>query len=696
MGGFKDRKKAGLVYDSRTAKEDEEKKAKESKSVGGFAERKAAGLVYDSRIEAKKPLSTEGKKKTFGESYKQGPDPYAFIESLPKKDQGKIQSQESFEKESSPYVNAYNKVAKFSDSFRDYHDKKEVKKPEPIVETKPIVEERPITMDTPSTRKRKSSIVGDISSKYGLEDMFKKTRIKNEPFKKAFEGDDTPLKDSNFDWEGYEQYYTERLDQEKNVPFGPDAWKGREWAANEAIMEKANEYNPELFKKKYNERAASEGIIGDLKAGFDTGITGMSEALRATRNVAVGLSNKVAGKPDRDNFVEKTAYVKNVQEARAGVKEGRSFTRNIPENIAAIATQFIPGALVGGTGGLVILGSIAGGQNAGEALAEGATPAEAGMRGVVTGVAEGLLEKMFGWLPGPDMFAGQLKGLSGSMLNNVKRIVTSGVRPALGEAVEEVLIEPITQGSKKAIYDSSVSADNIIANPFKYEGIYSENGLIPMQRMWDSGRLGFIFGGIIGGARVPGQVREAKKVQEDIGKNLQMDLYVGNAMPEGTQSFEMSQKLQEKGGSNITNEEYQAYLKVLRPEIKELNVIAQENEAAAKEISKKYSDEKFVDDAIQTPTFVPPNNLPPMPEEELTQQKPELPVPQEYEAPTAEEFVAPENRLPMNDRAFDNVGDRNVKAFQQEHPEVQEFFRPYANHVLKTEFVKEPKRASIK
>jgi hypothetical protein len=61
---------------------------------------------------------------------------------------------------------------------------------------------------------------------------------------------------------------------------------------------------------------------------------------------------------------------------------------------------------------------------------------------------------------------------------------------------------------------------------------------------------------------------------------------------------------------------------------------------------------------------------------------------QEVKQPEINNEVHYNESLPMKNRTYDNVGDRNVNAYQYEHPEVKDNIQTYADYILRNEFSK--------
>lgn len=380
---------------------------------------------------------------------------------------------------------------------------------------------------------------------------------KEQLFKAATEQgvkDNTYFSDPNFDFEGYRKYYqdipyTEQLKRLVSDPVN--------YIKSDPVSI-AKKYKPEESGKILSNYLNEGGVAGDIASGTQKGIIGIEDALR-------GIQNSVSGTlGGSSNAFREDPLNKSFKQERANVMNDRSFLRNLPENLATIGTQLVPSILTGGGTGLAIAGGIAGGQNAQQALDDGASAEQALLFGGVTGGAVALLERAFGFIPGTKMFNDALKGLTKNATRNVGQIAKQIGKNALGEGAEEVLIEPITQASKRAIYDDSVSI-----NPFD-RNTYGDNGLLPLKRMAEGGALGAIMGGIISGTNLPRNLQQAKQVQDYMGQNLQTDLDMGNNMPSTSLSFNLANQLANKPIDRITQEEYSNYLDVLKPEFKQI------------------------------------------------------------------------------------------------------------------------------
>jgi N12 class adenine-specific DNA methylase len=359
----------------------------------------------------------------------------------------------------------------------------------------------------------------------------------------------------------------------QNKPWYKKLW---EWGSKvdpekQAAMDKVlNNSTSDFFNSpEYKQQSKDTGAFA---SGFYKGSIAPISAARGITNAVNGLFNNneferlITGK--NKNLIEQPQAYKVFDEARQEVMKGKSFAQNIPESATQAITEMLPAIATGGTSGLAYMGVQSGGRNTQQALDEGATAKQALAFGAITGTAEALTEKMFGFVPGMKMFDEALSGLGGNLTKNLGKIGANFAKKSLGEGFEEVLMEPITGAAEKYTYNSKKKWGGVdfkgSTNPLDWKAV--RDGVFDFTQMAQSGAMGAIVGGLMSGVAIPSQVSDANTYRKEIADNIQRQIYIGYSMPENTQSYQKSLNLMDKG-SNTTMEEYQDYMNTLRQEI---------------------------------------------------------------------------------------------------------------------------------
>jgi len=489
----------------------------------------------------------------------------------------------------------------------------------------------------------------------------------------------------NFDFAKYKEVY-DRMPQDKKLEL---------FKKGLTPEEVAYKNNPSAYGEMVNQNFNDAGLGGDIFSGVSKGIFSVPESLR-------GISNSLSGifGGDKNKF-KGDAGIKAFEQARAKEMSNRSFVENIPESTAQVLTEMVPAIMTGGTAGLTYMGTLAGGRNMQQALDEGATPIQAYTHGQVTGIAEAITEKMFGFVPGMQMFEEGLSGLTGNLTKNIGKIAANYGKKAAGEGIEEVIMDPVTQASKGTLYDNNVSF-----NPLNKE-TYGDNGLFPLQQMAESGALGVIAGGILGGGNVVNQISQANMARQTIAQNIQRDIYSGYSMPEDTQSYQKAVSLIGKG-SNTTIEEYQDYVNTLKQEQKQIEsqtnienaintalsyrpAILQPMHGANKtyklkgDVSSQQQPETQINQVnnIEGQSILPEQNEP-----IKTQNTTYDSILQNQFGERNENKIESEDPNFIDNRTIESVKGRNINAYQYDNPEFKPWYQDYAKFILQNEYVR--------
>lgn len=304
---------------------------------------------------------------------------------------------------------------------------------------------------------------------------------------------------------------------------------------------------------------------------------------------------------------------------------GQKLAADVGSGIANMAPSLFLATISGGAS-LAAMGITAAGSAANKALNEGASLQDASTYGIRSGAIEAGTELIGGGIPLlPSVLKGgkvaaKVGGTAGKVLGHAADIGMEGAEEALSEA-----LDPWNQ---RTSYNPN--AQNATAEELAHAALLGS---------LTSG----VLKGVAGGVNLANTARQPKDITPKLvkaGQNVHQEQ--NNAQNE-QQNFQKTQKNQIGNAENAQNG--------IQQPIKNqtINPITNQNNAPQKETSQA--------DFPQTQQN--PKDIRPI-----------------LKRPT------PEPTIPMEQRNFDNVKDKNVLAYQQEHPEVKPYQQAVANQLL--------------
>lgn len=336
----------------------------------------------------------------------------------------------------------------------------------------------------------------------------------------------------------YENYYNSLPWYRKMFADKPVAQKAIEDAADFERGRKAAEvsYNPLSANFSYP-------VISNIAKGAGDFI---KSGLRGIVNtVARAPGAKMFRDTDTDLW-EESAYDKGLKQREQELYKQKGTVGKFVYDVERGMGSSIPAIAVGGVPGLATMGALAGGQNAQQALDSGANATDAALHGVITGTAEAVTEKLFGYVPGLKMLEKELSGLTGSMGKNAGKIGLNLLKKSSGEGLEELIMDPVTGLSEKMTYNPNKSwAGN--------------NGVFDAKQMAYDFLVGMGSGVLMGAPQVAGQTLDARDAQQTITQNIQRELTDALAMPKNTQSYQKALNILDTG-INTTIEDFADFI----------------------------------------------------------------------------------------------------------------------------------------
>ena len=277
-----------------------------------------------------------------------------------------------------------------------------------------------------------------------------------------------------------------------------------------------------------------------------------------------------------------------------------------------------------GTGAIFLSG---GGMGQGNALMEGASVDDSLKYGAVSGAIEAGTERLFGGLPlqkGLINAGGKVAAKVGK--ESLKPVIEKGV-DLLGEGVEEGIVEALDPFAQRATYNPD--AENASAKDIAY-----------------AAALGTATAAIMNGAaQVPKQLPKAVKNLPNAEKVQQNDQ---NRAFEALHGQKMGQN-QIVNAQNAQN----------RPEKAQANGTTNPIQTPNKVAQNQSSQADFTHNAVKNVQNRNTNDITPKLED-----------------------ARPKITLEISERTFENVGAKNVKAYQQENPSVKPFQQEVAANLL--------------
>lgn len=304
---------------------------------------------------------------------------------------------------------------------------------------------------------------------------------------------------------------------------------------------------------------------------------------------------------------------------------GQKLAAELGSGIANMAPAFLLAPISGGAS-LAAMGITAAGSAANKALNEGASLQDASTYGIRSGAIEAGTELIGGGIPLlPSILKGgkvaaKVGGTAGKVLGHAADIGTEGAEEAMSEA-----LDPWNQRTSY--------------NPDAQNATAEELARAALLGSLTSGTLK----GVAGGVNLANTARQPKDITPKLvkaGQNVRQEQ--NNAQNE-QQNFQTTQKNQIANAENAQNGMQQLINnQTINPITNQNN--APQNETSQADFPQTQQNPKDIRPILKRPT--------------------------------------PEPTIPMEQRNFDNVKDKNVLAYQQEHPEVKPYQQAVANQLL--------------
>ena len=304
---------------------------------------------------------------------------------------------------------------------------------------------------------------------------------------------------------------------------------------------------------------------------------------------------------------------------------GQKLAADVGSGIANMAPAFLLAPISGGAS-LAAMGITAAGSAANKALNEGATLQDASTYGIRSGAIEAGTELIGGGIPLlPSILKGgkvaaKVGGAAGKVLGHAADIGMEGAEEAMSEA-----LDPWNQRTSY--------------NPDAQNATAEELARAALLGSVTSG----VLKGVAGGVNLANTARQSKDITPKLvkaGQNVQQEQ--NNAQNE-QQNFQTTQKNQIANAENAQNGIQQPINnQTINPITNQNN--APQNETSQADFQQTQQNPKDIRPILKRPT--------------------------------------PEPTIPMEQRNFDNVKDKNVLAYQQEHPEVKPYQQAVANQLL--------------
>jgi hypoxanthine-guanine phosphoribosyltransferase len=320
------------------------------------------------------------------------------------------------------------------------------------------------------------------------------------------------------------------------------------------------------YKKILMPRSYEQGLEeGSERTNFDRILPDVVTPAMKIANTAGRL--RPYGDENADIF--DMAYERGIEDRESELYQKKGWWGQKAQDLSSAIGSTTTGMLIGGPVGaatvsanLTVMGVTAAGNYMYQAEKEGATPEDAAVYGIIMGTAEALTEKMFGFIPGGKFFE-DMPLLSTEYKKSLKELGKWGLKRASGEAVEEVVMEPIGEISRRITYKPDPEWIG-----YWRDGKLGEGGLFNVKDMTEAGVYGFIIGGMFSATGVVSQIPTA----QHIAQNIQNDLLVASNMPDGHASKEMAQAIVTNPDA-IDPEMYQDFVNQLDKDIQTENVI---------------------------------------------------------------------------------------------------------------------------
>lgn len=405
-------------------------------------------------------------------------------------------------------------------------------------------------------------------------------------------------------------------------------------------------YNPESTKN------AGSYLVEKAKSG----LIGAAEGLENARTIGESRPDiKTAREliPDRN--------VQSRQEfAQAEAENVSPFLRGLGGVTEAIS-RMVPSIALGAIGGApaigtTFLGASAAGNARQEALSQGATDEQASAYGLLIGSIEGATESLVGGIPFLNGVSDKLiSKLTSPIKNKIAKSIVNGIISSGGEGVEEVISGFLEPYAKRATYDKNAENKKVseLATDFAMGAIVSGILQLPATslNLYADSKQGY-------------DINNQASIASDTAKAMGEE-YQSNQMATETpvEKMDTDKKmeliLQTKKDLQEYTENKLDELSQGVAEIKPVESVELQNTEGniISRVENKTALNGLQDENKQTDTLTP------------------------------KEGITPMSKRTVVSGVEGSVGDRNIKSYQFENPEVKPYFQSYANYILNNEFV---------
>ena len=459
-------------------------------------------------------------------------------------------------------------------------------------------------------------------------------------------------------------------------------------------MNDALSYHSALKPQLSYRQAQDSGFLKrNLVSG---GIENAKGQMMGLANLANNLVGSETPQFYSDELDATAGYQSGAREKNA---EGGKLSTLAGDVVAGVA-QLLPQAAIATTFGPTVAASAMGVGAAGsyseEARREGATPAQRLLYGAIGGAAEAGLQKVLFLDKIADFTpSAVIKGGTVNLIKSLGKNATGMAKNALGEGIEEALINPITGLVKKATFNKDMA----------YAG---EGGVFDPKQMAYDGLVGFLSAGI---AQYPIMTQQVKASKDFIDENYPQTIVAAMALPEGYESRTIAEKNRE-GQIQVTVDDVKEFMQVVTDDYKRYAEESRVNEDSQvdnldhvllKDASEEFNVEKSIEESDIDKTEEVVSNTQQFNKDDIMEiegRKYKY-VSEEgnnfktIDVETGKEAFIPkvvaeeientgpiEKSLNMEERDFSNVGDRNVNSYQWENPELKPFIQSRASELI--------------
>ena len=379
---------------------------------------------------------------------------------------------------------------------------------------------------------------------------------------------------------------------------------------------------------------------------------------------AVKFNNQIAGnyslEQQRRNLAQQTLQQQQAIANKYGpLNQGEQIVSDVVANMIPMLPSIGAGMMTGGIGAAAGLGArgiqlantagsmgsmfnYARGLGETQALNEGATMQQANNYGLATGALETGTEMLIGGIPGLPSVGrilrpGQARALTAGIQNQTLKRAADAAIDIGGEGLEEVIAEVADPYIQRKIYNPD--AQNATAQDIAHAAI-----------------MGMLTGGLMkGGAHLAGKAMEVP--------------------PRLTRASETMRQAQQTASDNAL---FGSTLEERNAQQERAMQINAENARKAAELAQRA--QEAAEAARRLPVIIPSQQAQNAPENRNNEVG--FYRTGEIDLNLQGKSQKTIHSLPMEQRTFENVGDKKVKAYQQENPAVRPFYQETASNLL--------------